>query len=61
MCIRDRVPPYSLDRAAGFQQIARNISLALQFNYEYKDPLFPELARYFDPTRKQGGDNSDCV
>ena len=59
--LREQVPPYSLDRAAGFQQIARNISLALQFNYEYKDPLFPELARYFDPTRKQGGDNSDCV
>jgi hypothetical protein len=59
--LREQVPPYALDRAAGFQQIARNISLALQFNYEYKDPLFPELARYFDPTRKQGGDNSDCV
>ena len=59
--LRDGMPEQALDRAAGFQQLARNISLALQFNYEYKDPLHPELARYFDPTRKQGGDNSDCV
>lgn len=59
--LREGMPTQALDRAAGFQQLARNISLALQFNYEYKDPLYPELARYFDPTRKQGGDNSDCV
>lgn len=59
--LRSDVPDRPIDRAAGFQQLARNISLALQFNYEYRDPLFPELARYFDPTRKQGGDNSDCV
>lgn len=49
------------DHAAGYLQLARNISLALQFSFEYKDPRFPELARYFDPTRKQGGDNSDCT
>ena len=31
------------------------------FNLEYNDPLFPELVRYFDPTRrKQGGDNPDA-
>lgn len=59
--LRADIPDHPLDRAAGFQQLARNISLALQFNHEYRDPLFPELARYFDPTRKQGGDNSDCV
>ena len=59
--LREGMPSQAMDRAAGFQQLARNISLALQFNYEYKDPLHPELARYFDPTRKQGGDNSDCV
>jgi len=57
---RENAPTTAVDRAAGFQQIARNISLALAFNYEFKDPLFPELSRYFDPTRKQGGDNSDC-
>jgi len=55
------IPDRPRDRAAGFQQILRNIPLAWQFNYEFRDPLYPELARYFDPTRKQGGDNSDCV
>lgn len=55
------VPDRPRDRAAGFQQLARNFSLALQFCHEYRDPQFPELARYFDPTRKRGGDNSDCV
>ncbi|CAB1369406.1 DUF1214 domain-containing protein [Denitratisoma oestradiolicum] len=59
--LRPDIPDHPLDRAAGFQQLMRNISLAWQFHYEYRDPLFPELARYFDPTRKQGGDNSDCV
>lgn len=59
--LRPDVPDRPLDRAAGFLQLMRNLSLAWQFHYEYRDPLFPELARYFDPTRKQGGDNSDCV
>lgn len=59
--LREDIPDRPRDRAAGFQQIMRNISLAWQFNYEFKDPRYPELARYFDPTRKQGGDNSDCV
>ncbi|HQR04903.1 MAG: DUF1214 domain-containing protein [Proteobacteria bacterium] len=59
--LRPDIPDTPRDRAAGFQQLIRNLSLAWQFQYEYHDPLFPELARYFDPTRKQGGDNSDCV
>ena len=58
---RDKCPAGPLDRAAGFQQLARNISLALAFHYEFRDPRFPELSHYFDPIRKQGGDNSDCV
>lgn len=59
--LREDIPDHPQDRAAGFQQLIRNLSLAWQFHYEYRDPHFPELARYFDPTRKQGGDNSDCV
>lgn len=55
------LPGNTRDRVAGFQQLVRNISLGFQFNYEFVDPHFPELSRYFDPTRKQGGDNSDCV
>lgn len=49
------------DKAAGYLQLARNISLGLQFKYDGDDRMFPELNRYFDPMRKQGGDNSDCV
>lgn len=55
------VPSGSADRAAGLRQIARNISLALQFDLENADPLHPQLLRYFDPIRKQGGDNPDAL
>ena len=48
------------DHAAGYLQLFRNLSLAFDFQYEYNNPLFPEFFRYFGPTRKQGGDNSDC-
>lgn len=55
------LPGSERDRTAGYLQLLRNLSLAFDFNYEYNDPLFPEFFRYFSPTRKQGGDNSDCV
>ncbi len=53
--------PAAADRAAGMRLVARNIALALAFEMENSDPLRPELMRYFDPTRKQGGDNGDAV
>lgn len=56
-----KVPPHEVDRTAGFRLLARNISLALQFQYENNDPLHPELLHYFDPLRKQGGDNTDAL
>jgi hypothetical protein len=43
------------------RQLARNIALALQFELENHDPRFPELLHYFDPVRKQGGDNTDAL
>lgn len=55
------VPPHMADRAAGFEVLARNISLALNFQHDYADPRYPELIHYFDPVRKQGGDNTDAV
>lgn len=58
---RDQVPAHEVDRAAGFRLLARNIALALQFQYENNDPLHPELMHYFDPIRKQGGDNTDAL
>ncbi|QZP07617.1 DUF1214 domain-containing protein [Caenibius sp. WL] len=55
------MPAASLDRTAGLRQIARNIALALQFEFENCDPLHPQLLHYFDPIRKQGGDNPDAL
>lgn len=58
---RDGVPSGDLNRAAGFRCLAQNIGLGMQFFLENDDPLHPELLHYFDPLRKQGGDNPDAV
>lgn len=50
-----------VDRAAGYRLLSRNIALALAFELENKDPRYPELMHYFDPVRKQGGDNADAL
>ncbi len=57
---RDTAPRNPTARATGMRQLARNIALALQFELENADPLHPELLHYFDPIRKQGGDNPDA-
>jgi hypothetical protein len=61
LIFRDTTPTQDIDRAKGLRLLARNVSLALQFNLENKDPDFPELLHYFDPLRKQGGDNTDAL
>ena len=61
LVFRDSTPAHDIDRAKGFRLLARNISLALQLNLENTNPDFPELLHYFDPLRKQGGDNSDAL
>ena len=58
LVFRDSTPATDIERAKGFRLLARNIALALQFNLENIDPDFPELLHYFDPLRKQGGDNT---
>ena len=58
---RPGVPRGDLSRAEGFRTLAGNIALALQFHLENNDPLHPELIHYFNPIRKQGGDNPDSV
>ena len=58
---RDGVPVGDLSRSAGFRCLAQNIGLGMQFFLENEDPLHPELLHYFDPIRKQGGDNPDAV
>lgn len=61
LVFRPTAPSKPIDRAKGFRLLARNISLALQFQLENNDPLLPELMHYFDPIRKQGGDNTDAL
>lgn len=54
-------PKNSVSRATGLRLLARNVSLAMQFEMENTNPDFPELLHYFDPLRKQGGDNTDAL
>ncbi len=61
LIFRDTTPSADIDRAKGFRLLARNIALGLQFHLENNDPNFPELLHYFDPLRKQGGDNTDAL
>ncbi len=61
LVFRDSTPAHDIDRAKGFRLLARNIALALQFQLENNDPDFPELLHYFDPLRKQAGDNTDAL
>jgi hypothetical protein len=61
LIFRDSTPSRDIDRAKGLRLLARNISLGLQFHLENTDADFPELLHYFDPIRKQGGDNADAL
>ncbi|MGC6511895.1 MAG: DUF1214 domain-containing protein [Parvibaculales bacterium] len=61
LIFRETTPDNDLTRAKGLRLLARNISLALQFNLDNIDTTHPELLHYFDPIRKQGGDNTDAL
>jgi len=61
LIFRDTTPAHEIDRAKGLRLLARNISLGLQFHLDNCDPATPELLHYFDPLRKQGGDNTDAL
>lgn len=58
---RDTTPDDDVTRATGLRLLSRNIALALQFELENCDSEHPELLHYFDPLRKQGGDNTDAL
>lgn len=59
IAFRPTAPGNPTDRATAVRMLSRNIALALAFELENADPRFPELTHYFDPMRKQGGDNCD--
>ncbi len=58
---RETGPQSPNSKASGLRLLARNVSLAMQFEMENANPDFPELLHYFDPLRKQGGDNTDAL
>ncbi|MES2495667.1 MAG: DUF1214 domain-containing protein [Pseudomonadota bacterium] len=58
---RPGAPNGPTDRATAVRLLSRNIGLALAFEMEHTDPLQPEIFHYFDPVRKQGGDNCDAL
>ncbi|WP_176590269.1 DUF1214 domain-containing protein [Sphingobium sp. EM0848] len=61
IAFRETAASNPVDRAAGIRLLSRNIALALAFEFENKDSAHPELMHYFNPMRKQGGDNSDAL
>ena len=61
LLLRATTPVDEATQATGARILARNIGLALQFELDNNDPLHPELLHYFDPIRKQGGDNTDAI
>jgi hypothetical protein len=61
IAFRETAANNPVDRAAAVRLLSRNIALALAFELENNDPLHPELLHYFDPLRKQGGDNTDAL
>lgn len=50
-----------LDRATGFQYLARQITKGLLLELEHKDPQFPQLFTLQTPVSKNFGDNPDCT
>jgi len=61
IAFRETAAGNPVDRAGAIRLLSRNIALALMFELENNDPLHPELLHYFDPIRKQGGDNTDAL
>lgn len=61
IAFRETAASNPVDRAAGIRLLSRNIALALAFEMENNDPRHPEIMHYFDPMRKQGGDNTDAL
>ncbi|MGV0793283.1 DUF1214 domain-containing protein [Mycolicibacterium sp. XJ1819] len=60
LVFRPTAPDTPQDRAAGYQYIARYITKAIQQNWEFADPMFPQLWHLQTPIHKSFGDNPDC-
>ena len=61
LVFRETAPATPLDRATGFQYLARYITKALHEKFEFDDPEHPQLWHLQTPTHKSFGDNPDCT
>jgi len=61
LVFRDTAPATPLDRATGFQYLARYLTKALHEKLEFNDPEYPQLWMLQSPTHKSFGDNPDCT
>jgi hypothetical protein len=54
-------PVNELNRASGFEYLARYLPKALDQMFNCRDPLYPQLFWLQTPTSKSFGDNPDCT
>jgi hypothetical protein len=59
LAFKDHNPPTPLHRADGLRFLTRNLGQAFDLALETKDPRFPALHAFCNPTRKLGGDAAD--
>ncbi len=58
--LRDGLPDSDLDRATGYQYLARYIAKAMNQQLEFADMNYPQLWTLQTPISKSFGDNPDC-
>jgi hypothetical protein len=59
IAFKDNNAPTPLHRADGFRFLTQNLGQAFDLALETRDPRFPALHDFCNPTRKLGGDNAD--
>jgi hypothetical protein len=58
---KDFNPPNPLQRADAFRFLTQNLGQAFDLGLETKDPRYPSIHAFCNPTRKLGGDCADFV
>jgi hypothetical protein len=58
---KDFNPPTPLHRADAFRFLTQNLGQAFDLGLETKDPRFPAIHTFCNPTRKLGGDAADFM
>ena len=59
LAFKNHNPATPLHRADGFRFLTQNVGQAFDLALETKDPRFPALHAFCNPTRKLGGDAAD--